>query len=42
MKKNTDRIDRDAQEREEERIRRERESIAEMASQPPEEEKEDE
>ena len=34
--KNVDRIDENAQAREEERIRREREAIAEMASLPPE------
>lgn len=37
--KNTDRIDENAQQREEERIRREKEAIAEMAGLPSEEEK---
>lgn len=43
MKKtaNTDRVDRDAQAREEERIRREREAIAEMSGSPVEEHEEE-
>ena len=43
MKKteNTDRVDRDAQAREEERVRREREAIAEMSGAPAEEHEED-
>ena len=37
---NTDRVDRDAQAREEERVRREKEAIAEMSGAPAEEKEE--
>ena len=41
-KSKAERVDRDVQRREEERQRREREAIAEMAGEPPEEKKEKE